>query len=142
MRKKGKWITLMLAVVFLVGCGGLQVQENYEVQLAYNLGTVTMAACAAIRPEYIPAAALARDAALALLDNADPADLGPVIGDTMALIQEISASPQVDKYAGQVRQASELIRGLIAVDWQVPEKYAKARAVVVAFLKGMKGVPL
>jgi len=127
----------VILCLFVAGCLTVTVNQDPLIPIASNTGRLVMALAAVKAPEYVPEIERVRDMTIsALQDNS--IDLGPAIGNVMAAVQALSDHPRIGKYAGIITEASRLLMDVVRMEWTVPEKYARARRIVMAFLEGMK----
>lgn len=124
-------------VIFLMfGCAGVQIDFD-ENRAAHNMGALIMDVARTYAPDYVPEIEIVRDRSLIIL-KARTVELGPVIGDILAIVQGLSDNPDVDKYGQIVADASRVLFDAVLLNWQTPEGLGRAKAIIVAFLEGMQ----
>lgn len=129
-------IAAIVAVMSLQGCATTSgTQESSEITIARLAGAGLRVAVGIAAPQYSAPLTTLTTVSLAAL-NSSGVDLAKILGDTMALVTEISNSGQVDKYAQSIADVGSMFSGLIRLDWKVPEKYERAVAIARAFFEG------
>jgi len=127
----------IIAIFFLlVGCAGIQINLD-ENRVAYNMGALVIDVARNYAPDYVPEIERIRDRTLIIL-RSETVELGPLIGDLLAVVQELSDNPAVDKYGQIIADASRVIFDAVMLNWETPEGYLRAKRIIVSFLEGMR----
>lgn len=129
---------LYIAIIFfmLAGCAGVQINFD-ENRMAFNTGALVIDLARVYAPDYVPEIERVRDRALITLRD-ETVELGPVIGDIIAVIQTLAQDPDVDEYSQIIADACKILFDAITLDWDTPLEFERARGLVISFLGGMK----
>lgn len=135
-------LAALIAIAILIcmqgGCAGMQTQEDPAVSVGRLAGVGLKILVDMKAPEQALALQGLAAVSLGLLQGRN-VDLAGITRDAMILVQEISASAKIDRYAREIENVGGMFSGLIRLNWDVPEEYQRARAILRAFFEGVRG---